>query len=127
MNPYDIVIQKYYFYFFVFIIIFVSVSLTFGKYVKKGLLKHAEITKRYFFSWATSSLISLSLIYILQTDYNSRFIMLGTLAILIFLEFIWLIIYYSVHYAVNYDSNIEEIHRKRIDESIKNQAGLITP
>lgn len=126
-EPYDSIIQKYYFYFFVFIFIFVSVSLAFGKYVKKRLLKHTEISKRYFFSWATSSLISLSLIYILQTDYNSRFIMLGTLAFLIFLEFIWLFLYYSIRYAVNYDSNVEDIHRKRIDESIKNQAGLITP
>ncbi len=126
-EPYETVLSKYFLYLIAFTIIFLFFSLLFEKYESKRSHKPSEVIKRYFFSFSLSAIVGLSLIYILQTDYNSRFIMLGTLLVLFILESIWLLIYFSLRYAVEYDSNIEVIHRQKIEESKKSQSGLITP
>lgn len=126
-EPFHNVIEKYFTYFLFYTFIFVSISLLYNKYEKKKNLKISDVIKRYFNSWTFSSLIGLSLVYIIRIDFTSRFVIIGVLLLILILEFIWLSIYASIQLAVKYNIEIDLEHQNRINEAIESQKGLINP
>ncbi len=111
------VLEKYDSYVVGLIFVFIVISLLFDKYEKKSLLKHKEISKRFFLSWIFASLICLSLIYVIRIDFVSRFVMLGILLLILVFEFIWLTTYFVFRYAIRYEDNIQDEHYRMLENS----------
>lgn len=111
--------NRFFYLFLAYSLIYVSISILVKKYTLSYKSNNKVFLNKHLFSWASSAVLLLSSIYILQIEFPSRFVILGFLSILLGLNIIWIIILLSYKYAVVVYNKEDVEHLKAMRSALK--------
>jgi lipopolysaccharide/colanic/teichoic acid biosynthesis glycosyltransferase len=119
------VFQKYIYLFAIYSTIYLTTSIITNLRRKKNVLKAKILFLNYLSDWSISALAFLSLIYIFEIDFPSRFVILGYIVTFFGLKLATLLLVFSYQRAVVIVNKEDIEHLKEMDRILNTKETVI--